>query len=115
MFKPKIREMKGFLLFILKDNISGITLAPFGIFLDKKYLNDINTINHEKIHWQQQLEILIIFFYLWYIIEWFIKLFKHGSDTYYTISFEREAYENDNDLNYCETRKHFAWLKRILR
>ena len=32
------------------------------------------TVTHEKTHTKQILEMGIVFFYLWYVIEWFIKL-----------------------------------------
>lgn len=113
MFKAKVKKMGGFLRFM--TGAAGITLAPFGIYIEEKYLKNKEVINHEKIHWQQQLELLIIFFYLWYIIEWFIKLFINSPNAYYTISFEREAYGNDENLKYLETRKKFAWFKHIIK
>jgi len=54
-----------------------------------------------------------LFFYLWYVIEWIIRIFVNGSQAYRSLSHEREAYDNDDNLHYLETRKHFAWLKRI--
>ena len=39
---------------------------------------------------------LIIFFYLWYLIEWFIKLFKYTNRAYYEISFEGTKLSNEN-------------------
>lgn len=74
--------------------------------------------NHESIHTAQMKEMLYIFFYIWYVIEWFIKLFKYGDSTggksgYSETSFEREAYANENNDNYLDIRKHFAWFKYI--
>lgn len=73
-------------------------------------------INHESIHTAQMKEMLWIFFYLWYIIEWFIKLFKYGDsnedgrgDAYHNISFEREAYDNETNQQYLNSRKHYSW------
>ena len=115
MFKPKVKEMNWFLKLILKDNISGITLAPFGIYLRKQYLTSKPTINHESIHWRQQLEMLIIFFYFWYLIEWFIKLFKYGTNAYYQISFEKEAYGSEYNFDYLNNRNPYQWFRRILK
>jgi hypothetical protein len=113
MFKPRIKIMTNFLEFFLGKNIVGITLCPFGIYLKLNYLTRQKTINHEKIHWQQQLEMLIIFFYLWYIIEWLIRIFTNPNNAYKSLSFEREAYGNDDNLDYLKTRKPYAWLKYI--
>ena len=80
-----------------------MAIWPF-IFARKK-LSEID-INHEKIHLVQQLELLIIPFYIIYFIEWIFKGYKQ-------ISFEKEAYENQEDMNYLEwRRKPFAmWRK----
>lgn len=63
-------------------------------------------INHEKIHFKQQKELLLAGFYILYLIFWI----KYG---YRNIPFEKEAYDNDDNLKYLETRKHFAWIKYI--
>jgi hypothetical protein len=71
-------------------------------------IDDI-TLNHEKIHTAQIKEMLYVFFYVWYVIEWLIRLPK--GNAYRNISFEREAYANDKDPNYLKTRKRYAFLK----
>lgn len=110
MFEPKIKIFTKFLKTFCGKNVIGITLCPFGVYVKK--LNIYLIINHEKIHWVQQLEMLIIPFYLWYIIEWLIKIifFK---DAYRNISFEREAYNNEYNFNYLKTRKHYSWIKYV--
>ena len=70
------------------------------------------TIRHETIHTAQMKEMLYIFFYLWYVTEWLIRLFMKGN-AYRNISFEREAYSNEKDLGYLDNRKRFAWIKYI--
>ena len=101
--------------------VGGITLWPF-VVLREKYNSTTywrrkaaRIINHETIHIKQQEELLIIPFYIWYVTEWFIKLFVYGKQAYYNISFEREAYDNDGNLSYLSNRKHYAWIKRILK
>lgn len=110
MFEPKIKKFTKFLKLVCKKNVIGITLCPFGIYVDNP--NSASLVNHEKIHWHQQLEMLIIPFYIWYFIEWLIKKFFY-KNAYINISFEREAYLNDKNYNYLKTRKHFAWIKLI--
>jgi hypothetical protein len=73
-------------------------------------IDDI-TLNHEKIHTAQIKEMLYVFFYVWYVIEWFIRLPK--GNAYRNISFEREAYNNEKDLRYLDNRKRFAWIKYL--
>lgn len=113
MCKPKIKKITNFLKFFLEKSVVGITLCPFGIYLKENYLNDKILINHESIHWKQQLEMLIIFFYFWYLIEWIIRILVNGKKAYVLLLFEQEAYENEKNENYLKTRKHFAWLKYI--
>lgn len=117
----------------LFSNVIGITIYPF-IFIHKDLPNHVNKerlINHEKIHIAQQREFIIISiifllflgfkwwsvlgyftFYLWYVFEWFFKLFKK-ENAYRNISFEREAYSNDANLNYLNKRKPFRWFTYI--
>jgi len=106
--------MGKFLNIVTGGNVLAITLCPFGIyFRDKKEMEDVYTVNHESIHWQQQLEMLIIFFYIWYVIEWFIRLFINAEKAYYCISLEQEAYANAKNLEYLKTRKRYAWVKHL--
>lgn len=99
--------------------IGGITLWPW-IILRERYRDDPRyiekakvTINHETIHIKQQQELLVIVFYLWYLLEWFIKLFIYGRDAYRNISFERESYKNHDNTEYLNSRKWYSFLKYI--
>lgn len=103
--------MGWFLKLILPKWVAGICLAPFGIYLVERYIDNERIINHERIHWFQQTEMLIIFFYLWYLIEWIVKLFKYGGQAYTNLSFEREARYGESRENYEIERKSYAWIK----
>ena len=92
---------------------SGITLAPFGIYIKEEYLNDEEMIRHESIHWAQQMEMWIIPFYIWYFLEWLIKLVTPPVGAYKDISFEREANRYEEYEGYLEVRKHYKWFKYI--
>lgn len=72
-------------------------------------------VNHETIHTKQMQELLYIFFYLWYVIEYLIRLiiYRNTKLTYKNISFEREAYQNQGDLDYLSNRKHYNWFNYI--
>jgi hypothetical protein len=102
----------------------------FGILFVKSNakIDDV-TINHEAIHSKQFIELMILFavvtvfirwwmplfsplfFYIWYVIEWVIRLPK--GNAYRNISFEREAYANQGDFSYLKGRKMFNFLKYI--
>lgn len=88
-----------------------ITLFPFIILSEEKDKQDKILINHEKIHLQQQKELLIIFFYLWYGLNFLWNYFKYKNwdKAYRNIIFEREAYQNQQNLNYLKIRG-FAWF-----
>lgn len=99
---------------LLKNTkINGITLFPFILLRNKSDRKNAVLINHEKIHLRQQLELLVIFFYLWYIIEyfyWFLK-YKNNMKAYHSISFEKEAFAKESDMDYLKTRPFWNFLK----
>lgn len=101
--------------YLVPKGYSGLTIFPF-VFLKHKGLkwNEI-FINHEKIHLKQQIEMLILPFYLFYVIEFLIRLFqyKNWHKAYRNISFEREAYQNESNLQYLKQRKFWAFLKYL--
>ncbi len=86
----------------------------FGVLFAKGPCNRV-IINHEKIHTAQMKEMAYLFFYLFYIAEWVVRLFQYGFSTkaYYNISFEREAYRNQTDLSYLESRKPFSFMRHL--
>ncbi len=68
--------------------------------------------NHEKIHLRQQIELLVIPFYMFYTIEFVIRLIQYNSWylAYQNISFEREAYVKEKDLNYLKSRPFWSFV-----
>ena len=71
------------------------------------------TLNHESIHTEHIKELGYIFFYIWYFIEWLLRL--PFGNAYYNISFEREAYANEKNIKYLQARKHYSFLKYIIK
>ena len=71
------------------------------------------TLNHEAIHSAQMRELLWFFFYIIYGIEWLVRVFIDGpKNARNNTSFEREAWEHEEDMDYLKTRKHYAqWRK----
>jgi len=94
---------------------AAMALFPFMLFKRAAYKGDIYLINHEKIHFQQQLELLIFPFYVLYLINYLINLirFKNHYQAYFNICFEKEAYANDQNLRYLKRRRLYSWLKFI--
>lgn len=87
-----------------------ITL-PWGIYAAPKARVSEDDMTHEFIHLKQWKELWYIGFALWYIAEWLIRLPK--GNAYRNISFEREAYANQDNLSYLKSRKGFDFIKYI--
>ena len=69
--------------------------------------------NHEAIHTTQMKELLYVGFYIWYFLEWMIELGRYGGKSYYRNTFEREAYTNDENLDYLNTRPFWGFWEYI--
>jgi hypothetical protein len=91
----------------------GITLWPLLLVKDKEYVKDLVFMNHEHIHAAQQKELLVLFFYIGYAMDYLIQLVKvkNHHKAYRNCVFEREAYSNEADLNYLNSRKLWSFLK----
>ena len=101
--------------YLIPKGFRGLAFFPF-VFL--KYRLDKQNpffLNHERIHLRQQLELLILPFYIWYFLEFFLRWiqYKNFDLGYRNISFEREAYKNEKDLNYLKNRSFWNFLKWI--
>lgn len=92
-----------------KWKFTAITLFGLVFTADRRYV-DRYVRNHELIHCQQQLEWLYMPFYLLYLGEWLWHLIRlrDYDKAYRAISFEREAYAHERDLDYPGRRKHYA-------
>ena len=90
-----------------------------GVVFAKRKFGELDKVdvNHESIHTWQQLEMLVVFFYLWYVIEWLVRLcvYRDAMRAYYNISFEREAYLNQGNLDYRNRRRPWAWIGYLAR
>ncbi len=103
-----------FLLRVLTGRFAtAIALWPFVFVREKRHKENEVLINHEKIHLRQQLELLLIFFYLWYALEYLFYRFKgfNSSLAYRNIRFEKEAYQFENDPDYLIRRKWYAYAR----
>jgi len=110
----KIIQNKWINKFVPFPNFRAVNL--FGVlFVRGKRALSKRTINHEQIHSEQWKELWYIGFLLWYVVEWIIRLFafKGAKQAYRDISFEREAYQHDTDMDYIKTRKRFAFTRYI--
>lgn len=89
-------------------NLLGVLFVHPGVYLSNEMMN------HERIHTAQQREMLFVFFYVVYLAEWLMRLPMRGN-AYRNISFEREAYANQRNLNYLQSRPLYAWRHYMRR
>ncbi|MGO4821445.1 MULTISPECIES: hypothetical protein [unclassified Flavobacterium] len=101
--------------YLIPKSFKGFTIYPF-VFLKYK-VDKVNPvlINHERIHLRQQLELLIIPFFIWYFVEFSLRYFQYRSFdlAYLNISFEREAYANEKYMDYLKHRSFFSFFKYL--
>ncbi len=90
----KILPPKGF---------NAMAIFPF-IFIREGVKATARLMNHEKIHFAQQKELFIVFFYILYGIFYLIYGYKNTP-------FEKEAYAYDQDEWYLDVRKYFSWTR----
>ena len=89
-----------------------IALFPF-VLIEKGLPANPVLLNHERIHLRQQLELLVIPFYLVYLTEFLYHFAQVGNraEAYARISFEKEAFDKDKDLHYLKRRPFWAFLR----
>ena len=87
-------------------------MAVFPFILIRRGAVNPVLIHHERIHLAQQVELLILPFYLWYLIEylWHRCQGKPHMQAYLAISFEREAYRHEKEPDYLTGRRFWAFL-----
>ena len=92
-----------------------MAIFPFILLRDRRMKDNHILINHERIHLLQQAELLIIPFYLWYVMEYLMRLavYRNKKEAYHNISFEREAYSNEKNLNYLKNRSFWGFIKYL--
>jgi len=101
--------------YLIPKGFRGLTTFPF-IFIRYPADKENRTfINHEKIHLRQQLELLILPFFVWYFLEFLFRLiqYKNRNLAYRNISFEREAYGKESDLGYLKKRPLFKFASYL--
>ena len=101
--------------YLIPNGYRGMAVFPFVIVKYGFDKTNVVFVNHEKIHLRQQLEMLIIPFFVWYLLEYLIRLlqYKNATLAYQNISFEREAYAKETDLSYLKNRSFFRFLNYI--
>lgn len=106
--------IKGVYLF----GYAGFSFFIFLFFAGKNPSREL--INHERIHFYQQLELLFVIHWILYLGSYTYNYLSLTLNTklthrqrhwkaYFNNIFEKEAYENEKNLSYLSTRQPFAW------
>ena len=84
---------------------------------ERKNLLTERIIQHERIHFEQQKEMLFIPFFIWYAFEWVYRMIQYRDSNlaYCNISFEREAKSNETNVDYLENRPTFNFLEYLTK
>ena len=92
-----------------------MAVFPFILIKHPDLKTDAQLIRHEAIHLMQELELLIVPFYILYLINYLVNLIKYRDHekAYLNIIFEREAYTGEVNTDYLKHRKLWAWLRFI--
>lgn len=101
--------------YLIPNGYRGLTVFPFVFAKQEADKENAVFLNHEKIHLRQQLELLVIPFFILYLLEYCLRLlyYRNSNLAYRNISFEREAYANESDFNYLKTRSFFRFYYYI--
>lgn len=94
---------------------AGMAIFPFVLIKFKDLKKDKQIINHELIHLRQQMELLILPFFVLYLINYLINLIRYRDhdQAYRNIVFEREAYQHDSNFLYLKNRRFSAWVRNF--
>ena len=100
-------------LVVPKLPANGMALFPFILVKEASSKFDEVIIQHEIIHLRQQIELLVLPFYFFYLINYLYNrtIFNNHHEAYMNIVFEREAYANDIFPDYLKHRKLFSWIR----
>lgn len=98
---------------LIPKGFRGLTVFPFVLLRTRAAADDLVLVNHERIHLRQQLELLVLPFFLIYGLDYLVKLIRYRDRNvaYRHVIFEREAYENENDLDYLKSRSFWRFLR----
>ena len=101
--------------YLIPKGFRGLTVFPFVVV---RYRNDrdyLVLMNHERIHLRQQIELMVLPFFVLYGLDYLVKLIRYRDTNlaYRNVVFEREAYENEIDLMYLKSRSFWRFLRYI--
>jgi hypothetical protein len=109
--------MMPFRIYTRKKIFNYYTGLSFFIFvwISKHEKDETRLMRHETIHFWQQVEMLFIFHWLFYVAFYVVARAKGHCHwiAYRYNPFEIEAFNNDANTTYLTQRKPFAWLRYL--
>ncbi|NNC83791.1 MAG: hypothetical protein HKN79_09445 [Flavobacteriales bacterium] len=100
--------------YLIRKGYTAFAFWPL-IFIKERAKCTPILLRHERIHLRQQLELLVIPFYILYFLEYLIRRFQYATwrEAYMNISFEREAFAHEKDEDYLRRRRLWAWTRYV--
>jgi hypothetical protein len=101
--------------YLVPKSFRGLTVFPFVVLREQNAQDYLVLMNHERIHLRQQIELLVLPFFVIYGLDYLVKLIRYRNRNlaYRNVVFEREAYENENDLTYFKSRSYWRFMSCI--
>lgn len=98
---------------VMRADTRAMALFPFILLRHGSPTEDL--LRHERIHLRQQLELLLLPFYVWYLADYARHRLcgRNHREAYLAICFEREAYAHDHDPSYLDRRPRWAFRKYL--
>lgn len=90
---------------------TGLSFFVF-IWICKLTRDEVKLIRHEKIHFRQQVEMLFVFHWMFYVLFYLVSRLKgYGHYAAYRFNpFELEAFTKEDDVDYLRKRRPYAWV-----
>ena len=103
--------------FIFPSTFNALAIWPFIILRERDLSSDPVLMHHERIHLKQQMELLWIFFFLFYFAEFLAKIiiYRELKQAYRNISFEREAYQQEHNMDYAVNKPIWSFVRYIAK
>lgn len=96
-------------------DVTGFSFGPIVFFSEKREAVPESSIQHETIHFFQQLEMLFVFHWILYAYFYALGYYRSGKtrSAYLSNPFELEAYDNQDKKDYMKNRGWFSWTKYL--
>lgn len=101
--------------YLIPSGFLGFAVFPFVLLASEKHKRDEVLLRHEMIHLRQQSELLVLPFFIWYFLEYVLRLlqYRDRNKAYRNICFEREAYANEKSPDCLKSRPFWNFLKYL--